>query len=450
MSTSTPAGSRQYVPAGNRRSLATLAALALGTPLAVGILWVFEAGPLAGTSYARYVNHGVEKVEVVLFCCALMALLTKLLSSRAERAACRRPWLPPWDGSPVPVTEAGRLLEEIHGLKRGWQRTSLVRRIASVLDFVHCRGTANDLDDQIRTLADNDSIALEGSYSFIRFITWAIPILGFLGTVLGITQSIANVTPETLEKNLNEVTSGLALAFDATALGLGLTMLTMFLTFLVERVEQGVLEKVDHYADEQLAHRFERTGAEGGEFVAVVRQNTNVLLQATEQLVQKQASVWAKALEEGQRQWTSVGAQQQERITKALETALERTLASHAQRLAGLEKQMMEQSAALVQRLGELAAAVRDTGREQGAALAKVVQGMTAQTQALAGLQEGEKNLLRLQQTLNHNLAALNEAGAFEQAVHSLTAAIHLLTVKSGGATAPGVARPGARPGQAA
>src|SRR5262249_57583182 len=127
-------------------------------------------------------------------------------------------------------------------------------------------------------------------------ITWAIPILGFLGTVLGITKAISGVTPERLENDLSTVTDGLALAFDATALALGLTMLLMFLSFLVERAEQGVLDMVDRYADAQLAHRFERTGPEGSEFVAVVRQNTAVLLRATEQLVQRQADIWTDTL----------------------------------------------------------------------------------------------------------------------------------------------------------
>jgi biopolymer transport protein ExbB/TolQ len=441
-------GGRERPAQRRPRSFVTLAALGLGAPLAVGVLALVNLGPLKDTPLHRYVSHPVENVEVLMFCCALAALLAKLLGSWKEGAACRREPLPPWDGQAVHAAEAGRLLSGLRGLGRGFQNTRLARRVAAVLDFVHSRGSANELDDQIRTLADNEAVALEGSYALIRFITWAIPILGFLGTVLGITQSISNVTPETLEKNLDQVTGGLALAFDATALGLGLTMLTMFLTFLVERVELGVLERVDQYADEQLAHRFERTGPHGGEFVAVVRQNTQVLLTATEQLVERQAAVWARALAEAQQHWAEEGNKQQERLATALEAALERTLADHAQRLAELEKQSLGQSAAVLERLAELAAAVRDTGREQGEALGQLAQSLAAQTQALAALQDGEQHLLRLQETLNQNLATLNGAGAFEQAVHSLTAAIHLLTVRGGGVgTGPnrlGPPRPGA------
>src|SRR5438270_597962 len=82
-------------------------------------------------------------------------------------------------------------------------------------------------------LADADAEGLETSYGLVKIITWAIPILGFLGTVLGITKAIAGVNPEVLEKNLNSVTDGLAEAFDTTASALALTMVVMFFSFVV-------------------------------------------------------------------------------------------------------------------------------------------------------------------------------------------------------------------------
>jgi biopolymer transport protein ExbB/TolQ len=116
-----------------------------------------------------------------------------------------------------------------------WRESFLGRRLATALDFVNRRKSAQDLDDQLRQLADNDAMGLEGSYALTRFITWAIPILGFLGTVLGITGAIAGVTPEVLEESLSTVTDGLALAFDSTALALALTMVLMFVASNLER-----------------------------------------------------------------------------------------------------------------------------------------------------------------------------------------------------------------------
>jgi biopolymer transport protein ExbB/TolQ len=440
--------SKEAAPSAEHHSRANAAAFVLGLPLAAGILALIHYGPLRDTVARRYVSHPVEYVEVVMFCGALGALAAKFLGSLFERRACRRAMLPPWDGRAIPVTEAAKLLAGLRQLPRRLQNARIARRTAAVLDFLRSRGSANDLDDQLRSLADADALALEGSYALIRFITWAVPILGFLGTVLGITQSISGITPEKLENSLSEVTDGLALAFDATALALGLTMLTMFLSFIVERAEQAVLDAVDRYADHELAHRFERTSAVSGEFLEVVRRHTEVLIGGVEQLVQRQAALWSQALKEADQRRHDTEQRLQERLQAALETALGRTLEAHNRQLATLEQQAVGRSAELMDRLGSLAAAVRETSREQQTSLSQVSQGVAGLLEALARLQDGEKQIRRLQETLNQNLAALAGAGTFEQALHSLTAAIHLLTART--AATPGSGRLGPRPGAAA
>jgi biopolymer transport protein ExbB/TolQ len=347
------------------------------------------------------------------------------------------------------VGESAKLLAGLQKLPQRIQNTRIVKRTAAVLDFLCSRGSAAELDDHLRTLADNDALALEGSYSLTRFITWAIPILGFLGTVLGITKAISGVTPDRLENDLSAVTDGLAEAFDTTALALALTMLTMFLTFIVERVEQGILDAVDRHADRELAHRFERMGAENGEFVAALHCNTDILLQAVEQLVQRQATLWAQTFAETSRQREEAVKQQQECLTASLDAAMERSLEAHARRLTAWEKQVVDHSSGLMKQLDALAATVRETGREQQERLAQVTQSVMAQVEVLARLSEGEKHLRRLQEALNQNLAALAGAGTFDEALHSLTAAIHLLTARTA-TPASGTNRLGIRPGAAA
>lgn len=403
-----------------------LPAFLVGVPLAAGVLCLIWYGPFRDTPAPRYVSHHVEQVEVLLFCCALSALGAKLWRSRAERAAFRAQRLPAWDGRAVPVTDAAPLREQWEALPPRLRRTMLAQRVAAVLDFLVSRRSANELDDQLRALADADSIALEGSYSLTRFITWAIPILGFLGTVLGITQAISGVTPEVLEKSLSTVTDGLALAFDTTALGLALTMLTMFASFIVERTEQGVLEAVDGYVDRHLAHRFERVAAEGSDLLAFFRRQTEQLVHATEELVRRQAEIWAHTLEEAARARAGVESQAAQRLTAGLEAAMARTLEAHAGRLDELEGHVADKSAKVADQVRELTAEIRNASAAQRDGLAQVAQ-------ALAALQADEGQLLRLQQTLHQNLEAVAGAGAFEQAVHSLTAAIHLLTARADG-----------------
>jgi hypothetical protein len=423
-----------------RGSISTWLAFIIGGPVGVGVLYVIQAGlfpvhPLV----KQYTEHPVEMAEVIMFCCALGALLGKFLTYLNERVVLWGRILPAWDGQVHPVTTARGLREHVEQQPSRVQNTYLGNRVLSILDFVDSRGAANELDDHIRTQADNDAMAMEGSYSLLRFITWAIPILGFLGTVLGITEAIHGVTPEVLEKDLSQVTGGLATAFDTTALALGLTMILMFFSFLVERLEQSILEGVDHFVDLHLAHRFERTGAESGQFVEALRQNTQVLLRATEQLVERQASVWARSLEKADRMWNETGKQQQEKLSTALTEALERTLASHTQHLIQIEEKLVarnqemidgiaDRTQALYEGINGLASVLRETGRQHQITLADLSEKIAGQTEALTRLQEGEIQLLRLQEVLQQNLSTLAGAGSFEQAVQSMTAAIHLLT----------------------
>jgi biopolymer transport protein ExbB/TolQ len=412
----------------------TLAALLVGLPLAAGLVALFRVGPLRHTEYARYVEFPVQWVEVAFFCCGVGALLVKLVQVRLEQAACRRDILPRWDGKPVPVEKASDLMASVERQPGRVQATYLGRRLRAVLDFLRRRRCADDLDDQLRALADNDALAQENSFGLVRFLTWAIPILGFLGTVIGITGAIAGVDPETLESSLSTVTGGLAEAFDSTALALGLTMVLMFLTYLVERQEQAVLAEVDHLVEDQLAHRFQREGHDAGPFVAIVQQSTQALAASVEGLVARQAEVWAAALGEPEHRAVAAYQQAQQALAGALGKAMDQTVESYAQRLAAMEQQSLQQTTALMQQLAAVAAAVRDTGREQQEALRQLAQGVTGQAAALSKLQEDATNLVHLQAVLHQNLAALASASAFDEAVHSLTAAVHLLTARAGAA----------------
>src|SRR5207302_1595755 len=105
------------------------------------------------------------------------------------------------------------------------------------------RSSAEDLDDQMRSLSDSDAMALDGTYVLNRYLIWAMPILGFLGTVLGITQAIAGISPEQMEKDPGAVSTGLTNAFDATALAQALdAALTRFGQRIVD-TEKKLLDR---------------------------------------------------------------------------------------------------------------------------------------------------------------------------------------------------------------
>ncbi|MBI2808388.1 MAG: MotA/TolQ/ExbB proton channel family protein [Planctomycetes bacterium] len=400
-----------------RSSFVSWFTFVVGVPLGVGALYLVEHGPWQNELVQRYVEHEVEKAEVVLFFCALAMLLAKLLMALRERYVHTQQLLPSWDGKAIPVSEISKLQQSLALVWDSVSGSYLGRRIANILNFVSSRGSADELDDQMRTLSDNDANTLDSSYTLLRFINWSIPILGFLGTVLGITQATAGVTPEKLETGLNEVTGGLANAFDSTALALGFTMVSMFINFLVERYESSLLERVDSYVDAELSHRFVRSQVEGG--------GTGMIPPALQLLLEKQIA----GMERAEQRWAQThGPGQHEKWAAAMQQALDASLTRFGQRIAETEKKLLERHQAVLDGLASVVVALQETGREHQAAVARLTDAINLSVEMLAKLQSNEAHLLRLQDALNQNLGLLANSATFEQAVESLTAAIHLLS----------------------
>ncbi len=408
----------------------TTLALSVGVPIAIGFWCFVMFGPIDAPLVKRYLGHPVEFVEIVMFSCAITALIYKYFRIKKEKTALRIKILPDWESKTLHPIESEKILAHI-GTSPSWIRKTIVfRRFQYILEFVKQRGSAEDLDDQLRDFADSDSIEFETSFGLTRFISWAIPILGFLGTVLGITGAISGVTPEMLEKSMSTVTDGLALSFDATALALALTMICMFFSFMVEKSGEQFLENLDSTIDKELAHRFLRVQSDQSPMVEILSRHTKELIKSTESLVTKQVELWSKSFEKITSTAENLGTESQNRMRHALEEALTKTLSSHQLQMEKYELQSSDLGRKFTQQVAILASSLHESSLGQQQSLQKVVDGLANQTNALLELQQGEKHLIHLQKLMQENLHQIHSAGDFQEAVHCLTAAVHLLTSK--------------------
>jgi hypothetical protein len=108
--------------------------------------------------------------------------------------------------------------------------------------------------------------ASESSYSIPRIMIWAIPLLGFIGTVVGISGAVSGFTGflknsgdiEQIKDGIGEVTSNLGIAFDTTLLALFLSVLVMIPLVLAERYEFQLLLGIDVFINEKLLPRLKK------------------------------------------------------------------------------------------------------------------------------------------------------------------------------------------------
>ncbi len=409
----------------------------LGWPLLLGAagsslfyVLIFR-GPLNVPAMHRYfATHPVSFVATGMFFVGLAALCLKLLDVLGQYVALGSIRLkePPPAGDKA--EDASRLLGELDGLSATARGSYLGRRLRDALRFVSRKSSAEGLDDELKYLADMDAARQHDSYALMRIIIWATPMLGFLGTVIGITRALGDLDPKQLATDIqgamDGLLAGLYIAFDTTALALSLSIVLMFIQFLIDRIEMQLLAAVDIRTNEQMVGRFQQVGSGNDPHLTSVERMCNEILTATKRLVGRQAKLWQTTIDAAHEHWSQLSAASGQQLQTALAGALEHTLVKHAAEMARVERASSDQTR---QRWEQLQTALSNNARM----MQTQQQEMIKQGEVMAKAVEATGDVIRLEKSLNENLKALSGAKNFEDTVMSLSAAIHLLSTRLDG-----------------
>ncbi|MHC4179796.1 MAG: MotA/TolQ/ExbB proton channel family protein [Planctomycetota bacterium] len=432
-----------------------------GCLASAGFYGLIRGGVLSHWLIERYcAGHPVEYVTMTMFFIGLAVLALKFTDVLAQYPRLSQPLFGPPSGTRLPVEECNTLLNRLAGLPSGRQSDYLVRRLREALDHVRRRGTAQSLDEELKYLADLEASRQYSSYALVRVIIWAIPMLGFLGTVIGLTMAIGNlaggadltdgavknsippavaglaegakVTERAVVDSIPQVVAALSVAFATTIQALVLSIVLMFVQYYTDRRESALLEEVGHRAAAELEGRLEQLPAGPDGQLAAVRRMAETVVQASERLVQRQAELWRESMEAAAARWTQMGKSAGEQLRAALSGALAEGLKTHGQQLAAIEQSAAEQNRRYWDR-------VQHAQVENSQAMASLQAAMAAQADVLGRAVEATGEVTRLEDALNRNLSTLAGAKHFEQTVMSLAAAIHLLNARlaEGPADAP-------------
>jgi biopolymer transport protein ExbB/TolQ len=387
-------------------------------------------GIFGSTLVHRYfAAHPVSFFATGMFFVGLAALGLKAMNVMGQLAIMGRIGFDDPRASGVSVDKVGELLDELEEMSAPARNSYLGRRLHDALELVERRGNADDLHDELRFLADQDAAHQHDSFALVRIIIWATPMLGFLGTVIGITKALGDLDPTELANSIQTamegLLSGLYVAFDTTALALSLSIVLMFVQFLVDRFETQLLTEVETRAQTELIGRFELVGSTNDPHLTSIQRMGREVLKTTETLVERQTHLWQDAMQKSQAKSAEQSRQSAGQMTTALVEALDTSLEQFARRLAQSE------------------AAAADRARERWeqwqttlSANARMLQAQQAEmvklSEMMARVIEATGEVRKLESSLNDNLQSLAGAKNFEDTVMSLAAAIHLLNTRLG------------------
>jgi biopolymer transport protein ExbB/TolQ len=159
----------------------------------------------------------------------------------------------------VPVAEGMRILPEdtrefarqVQQLPEQQQQMLLPRALLNALRRFNTTRNIQDVSSSTNTICESEAERLESELSMIRYISWAIPSIGFIGTVRGIGEALAQAD-KAVQGDIAGVTQSLGVAFNSTFIALLISIFLMFLVYQLQLLQERLVFDTQAYADDKL------------------------------------------------------------------------------------------------------------------------------------------------------------------------------------------------------
>lgn len=194
---------------------------------------------------------------------ALAILLVKLQKLSVQRKALALKILPDDPNFVLTPHTAREILDNICEQVDSPRRFVLLDRLERALSNLKNLGDVSAVAGCLSTQASNDENYLGSSYTVLKGFIWAIPVLGFIGTVIGLSAAVGGfgsvvargASIEELKASLGGVTGGLAVAFETTLIALFLALIIQLLMTFVLNREEIFLDECSDYCHRNLISR---------------------------------------------------------------------------------------------------------------------------------------------------------------------------------------------------
>ena len=342
---------------------------------------------MGGEGSTMATGQWVPYTEVFLFFWAATMLVGKLRKIRRQQRAMLFDVLPSEIGEKITERNLDKFLEYISELPKNAVGSFLVTRCVRGLEHFRVRKSAADTATMLSSQSDLDAGSVDSSYTMFHVFIWAIPILGFLGTVIGVSSAVGGFTDtlssssdmESLKVGLKSITGGLGTSFDTTLVALAMAMILTFPVSALQKRESDVIGEVDEYTNEYLLRRLEDgRNTEEHRTPSASRNDMQDVVQAALKVHRAELEGWIgqlKTLGKGVAadlfdSWKKIDEKQTERITQTeqsltnfvgqLDGMGEKLAAKVEEGWSNAHDRLYEKNAGQVEQLGKMVESTRD------------------------------------------------------------------------------------------
>jgi biopolymer transport protein ExbB/TolQ len=155
------------------------------------------------------------------------------------------------DGARILPEDASQLSRPLQNLPPEQSDLLLPRAIQSALTRFQFTDSVQFATDAVSKVCDSENDRLDSELSMVRYITWAIPSIGFIGTVRGIGAALGQAH-EAIDGNITGVTNSLSIAFNSTYVALLISMVVMFFMHQLQLKQERLVLDCHAYCEKNL------------------------------------------------------------------------------------------------------------------------------------------------------------------------------------------------------
>ena len=146
-------------------------------------------------------------------------------------------------------------MDRIHAIIDQPKQFILLNRIERALSNLRRLKQVSEVSSVLRGQAEDDENAVASSFTLLQGLVWAMPVLGFIGTVQGLSSAVGGFGKvlqtagdlTSIKGALTNVSSGLATAFETTLVALVASLIVQLCITLRQRQELGLLDECSEY-----------------------------------------------------------------------------------------------------------------------------------------------------------------------------------------------------------
>ncbi|UCE52075.1 MAG: MotA/TolQ/ExbB proton channel family protein [Desulfobacterales bacterium] len=200
--------------------------------------------------YVLIRDYEQEACFILMFW-AIAIMIYKGMATIRHRAMLHMDLIPLSEGMRILPEDTREVSRQIQALPSHQQNALLPRALLAALHRFSTTRNIQDVASATHAYCAAEGERLESELSMIRYIAWAIPSVGFIGTVRGIGEALGQAH-KAIEGDIFDVTKSLGVAFNSTLIALLISIALMFLLHQLQLLQERYVLDAEAYCEENL------------------------------------------------------------------------------------------------------------------------------------------------------------------------------------------------------